>query len=163
MNNVIIVIITKALFTQDVQAHLHANPLMLLASCVNTPIDQNVFYYLHMPVARCSVRCVNWAQTEINLRPSQDRGACMHFFFFFFFSSFFVMRPVGTLQTAPSLPVEFFFLLSPNNLLQCNAFLIQIPVFSNFLKSHAEILMSPKGPAAKTLIEYKHCAGVELF
>ncbi len=47
------------------QAHLHANlcanPLMLLASCVNTPIDHNVFHYLHMPVARCSVPCVNWA------------------------------------------------------------------------------------------------------
>ncbi len=35
-------------FTQDAQAHLHAKPLMLLASCVNTPIDHNVFHYLRM-------------------------------------------------------------------------------------------------------------------
>ena len=38
---------SKALFTQDAQAdlcaNLHASPLMLLATCVNTPINHNVF------------------------------------------------------------------------------------------------------------------------
>ncbi len=29
---------------------------MLLASCVNTPIDHNVFHYLRTPVARVSGR-----------------------------------------------------------------------------------------------------------
>ena len=38
-----------------------SNPLMLLASCVNTPIDHNVFQNLCIPVARCSASCVNWA------------------------------------------------------------------------------------------------------
>ncbi len=38
-----------------------ANPLMLLASCVNTHIDHNVFHNLHVRVSRCSVSCVNWA------------------------------------------------------------------------------------------------------
>ncbi len=55
-------------FTQDAKAHLHANlranPLMLLASCVNTPIEHNVFYNLHvLVVARCSASCMNWAQS----------------------------------------------------------------------------------------------------
>ena len=39
-------------FTQDAEAHLRANfranPLMLLASCVNTPIDCSVFHNLHV-------------------------------------------------------------------------------------------------------------------
>ncbi len=52
-------------FTQDALAHLHANlranPLMLLASCVNTPIDHNVFHNLFTHVARWSASCVNWA------------------------------------------------------------------------------------------------------
>ena len=34
---------------------------MLLASCVNTPIDHNVFHILRACVARCSASCVNWA------------------------------------------------------------------------------------------------------
>ena len=34
---------------------------MLLATCVNTPIDHNVFQNLCTPVARCSASCVNWA------------------------------------------------------------------------------------------------------
>ena len=42
-------------------ANLPANPLMLLASCVNTPIDYNVFHYLHTLVARCSASCVTRA------------------------------------------------------------------------------------------------------
>ena len=54
-------------FTQDAKADLHAdlhtnlpaNPLMLLATCVNTPIDHSVFHYLLAPVARCSAPCVN--------------------------------------------------------------------------------------------------------
>ncbi len=49
-------------FTQDAQAHLdanYANPLMLLASCVITPIDHNVFHNLCAHVARCSVFCAN--------------------------------------------------------------------------------------------------------
>ncbi len=37
---------------------------MLLASCVNTPIDHNVLHYLCIPVVRCSVSCVNWAQAK---------------------------------------------------------------------------------------------------
>ena len=32
---------------------------MLLASCVNTPIDYNVFHNLRAHVARCSASCVN--------------------------------------------------------------------------------------------------------
>ena len=51
----------QGLFTQDALAHLHVNPLMLLATCVNTPIDHNVFHNLHVPVARCSASCVNGA------------------------------------------------------------------------------------------------------
>ncbi len=50
-----------ALFTQHPKADLRANPLMLLAICVNTPIDHSVFHNLLMPVARCSVSCVNGA------------------------------------------------------------------------------------------------------
>ena len=34
---------------------------MLLASCVNTPIDHKVSHNLLASVARCSVSCVNWA------------------------------------------------------------------------------------------------------
>ena len=34
---------------------------MLLATCVNTPIDHNMFQNLRTPVARCSASCVNWA------------------------------------------------------------------------------------------------------
>ncbi len=41
--------------------NLCAYPLMLLASCVNTPIDHSVFHYLDAPVTRCSVSCVNGA------------------------------------------------------------------------------------------------------
>ncbi len=44
------------------RANVHATPLMLRASCVNTPIDYSVFYYLRMPVARFSASCVNGAQ-----------------------------------------------------------------------------------------------------
>ncbi len=50
-------------FTQDAQADLRANlcanPLMLLATCVSTPIYCSV--YLHARVARCSASCVNGA------------------------------------------------------------------------------------------------------
>ncbi len=42
-------------------ANLRANPMMLLATCVNTLIDHNVFQNLRAPVARCSSSCVNWA------------------------------------------------------------------------------------------------------
>ena len=47
------------------EAHLRANPLILLASCVNTPIDHNVFHNLRVHVARCSASCVNWAWRRI--------------------------------------------------------------------------------------------------
>ena len=33
---------------------------MLLAICVNTPIDHNVLHNLRAHVARCSASCVNW-------------------------------------------------------------------------------------------------------
>ncbi len=52
-------------FTQDTEAllgtNLQAKPLMLLASCVDTPIDHNVFHRpnLRAHVARCSASCVN--------------------------------------------------------------------------------------------------------
>ena len=46
--------IRKGPFKQDAEAHLHTN---LLASCVNTPIDDNVFHNLHACVARCSASC----------------------------------------------------------------------------------------------------------
>ena len=56
----------KALFTQDAKADLHANlcanPLILLATCVNTPIDHSVSHNLLTPVARCSASCVNGVQ-----------------------------------------------------------------------------------------------------
>ncbi len=51
--------LTKAPFTQDAWADLRANHLMLLATCVNTPIDNSVSHNLLMPVARCSASCVN--------------------------------------------------------------------------------------------------------
>ncbi len=48
-------------FTQDAWAHLHtnllANPVMLLASCVNTPIDHSVFHYLHALLQGARVLC----------------------------------------------------------------------------------------------------------
>ncbi len=40
---------------------LSASPLMFLATCVNTPIDHNVFHNLHACVTRCSASCVNGA------------------------------------------------------------------------------------------------------
>ncbi len=45
--------------SQEALADLLANPLMLLASCVNTPIYYSVFQNLPVPVARCSASCVN--------------------------------------------------------------------------------------------------------
>ena len=55
----------KALFTQDAQADLCTNlcayPLMLLATCVNTPTYCSEFHNLHARVARCFASCVNWA------------------------------------------------------------------------------------------------------
>ena len=35
---------------------------MLLASCVNAPIDCRVFHNFRACAARCSTSCVNWAQ-----------------------------------------------------------------------------------------------------
>ena len=58
----------KARFTQDAEADLRANPLMLLATCVNTPICCSVFHNLHVCVARCSASCVNGAQVGL-LKP----------------------------------------------------------------------------------------------
>ncbi len=43
-------------------AQICANPLMLLAACVNTPIYCSMFHNLHACVARCSASCVNGAQ-----------------------------------------------------------------------------------------------------
>ncbi len=43
-------------------SHRMRKSLMLLASCVNTPIDHNVFHYLRAHVARCSASCVNRTQ-----------------------------------------------------------------------------------------------------
>ncbi len=43
---------------------LRTNPLMI-ASCVNTPIDHNVFHYLRTRVTRCSASCVNGAQAML--------------------------------------------------------------------------------------------------
>ncbi len=40
-------------------ANLRVNPLMLLATCVNTSIYCSVFHNLHARVARCSASCVN--------------------------------------------------------------------------------------------------------
>ncbi len=45
---------------------------MLLATCVNTPVDNNVFQNLHTPVARCSVSCVNWAQGQLTQESHKD-------------------------------------------------------------------------------------------
>ncbi len=57
--------VPKAPFTQDSLADLHANlcanALMLLATCVNTPIYSSVSHNLHACVARCSASCMNWA------------------------------------------------------------------------------------------------------
>ncbi len=66
-------------------ANLQANPLMLLASCVNTPIDHNVFHNLHARVARCSASCVNWAQKSVKanshaLRNGVDEWTNYHTF-----------------------------------------------------------------------------------
>ncbi len=49
---------------------------MLLATCVNTPIDHNVFQNLRTPVARCSASCVNWACSESSKMPV--KSACQH-------------------------------------------------------------------------------------
>ncbi len=56
-------------FTQDAEAHLHANPLMLLAICVNTPIDCSAFHNLHTHC--CEVVCV---LCERGQRPSYARA-----------------------------------------------------------------------------------------
>ena len=56
-----------------VHTNLHANPLMLLASCVNTPIDHHsVFHNLPVCVVRCSASCVNWGGGRLFL--SADEG-----------------------------------------------------------------------------------------
>ncbi len=69
----------QALFTQDTQAYLHANPLMLCATCVNTPIYYRVFHNLHAYVARCSASFVNGA-LECDLEPSICLGRVAHCF-----------------------------------------------------------------------------------
>ncbi len=46
---------------EDLQADLRANPLMWLATYVNTPIYCSVFLFLHARVASCSGSCVNGA------------------------------------------------------------------------------------------------------
>ena len=47
---------------------------MLLATCMNTPIDHNVFHNLHARVARCSASCVNgalrWCE-RVNAHPTE--------------------------------------------------------------------------------------------
>ncbi len=45
-------------------SNLRANPLMLLATCVNTSICNYVFQNLHIPVPRCSASCVNWTSEQ---------------------------------------------------------------------------------------------------
>ncbi len=55
-----------AQFTQDAEAHLHANSLILL-SCVNTPIDCSVFHNLLTHC--CEVLCVLCEQGLELLRP----------------------------------------------------------------------------------------------
>ena len=45
----------------DLPENLHASPLMLLETCVNTPMYYSVFHNLHTHVARCSASCVNGA------------------------------------------------------------------------------------------------------
>ncbi len=45
---------------------------MLLASCVNTPINHNVFHNLCAHVARCSTSYVNWA--EPNFPPPAEKS-----------------------------------------------------------------------------------------
>ena len=49
---------SKAPFTLLAEVDLHANPSMLLATCVNTPSD------LRRPVVRCSASCVNWPRLQ---------------------------------------------------------------------------------------------------
>ena len=54
---------------------------MLLATCVNTPIDHNVFQNLRTPVARCSASCVNWASRWFwNLTAQTVLLACLFWF-----------------------------------------------------------------------------------
>ena len=45
----------------SLHSNLRANSFMLLATCVNTPIDCSVFHNLYAHVARCSASCVNGA------------------------------------------------------------------------------------------------------
>ncbi len=40
--------------------HICVQSCVQTASCVNTPIDYNVFHNLPARVARCSASCVNW-------------------------------------------------------------------------------------------------------
>ena len=55
---------SQAQFTQDAEAdlhpNLHPNHLMLLVSCMNTPIDcVDLSYCLHVAVCSASASCVN--------------------------------------------------------------------------------------------------------
>ncbi len=70
---------TEAPFTQDAKADLRSHPLMLLATCVNTPVDHSVSYNLHMPttpVARWSASCVNG--TWMNFRQVSRSQSFFH-------------------------------------------------------------------------------------
>ncbi len=46
---------------------MRANPLMLLATCVNTPICCSLFHNLRARIARCSASCVNGALGGVRL------------------------------------------------------------------------------------------------
>ncbi len=53
---------------------LRANPLMLLATCVNSFIYCSVFHNLRAHVARCSPSCVNGAQNSVPFKAFSHQG-----------------------------------------------------------------------------------------
>ncbi len=48
------------------RSRLRANPLILLAICVNTPIDHKADHNWCARVVRCSASCVNWALRSLH-------------------------------------------------------------------------------------------------
>ncbi len=60
--------------------NLPANPLMFLATCVNTPISYSVFHYLRAHVARCFASCVNGPRPISGKAQQYNSGMLINFF-----------------------------------------------------------------------------------
>ncbi len=92
-------------------ANLHAFPLMLLATCVNTPIYCSVSHNLHAHVARCPASCVNGASLScVCVRVCVCRGEALSAFWVLFWEllaeSEILNLDLAYLSTRPLVSVE---------------------------------------------------------